>query len=243
MTDILDLHNHTIASGHAYNTLYEMIDSAAEKGIALLGISDHAPKIPGACHPFHFINFKVVPREIHGVKLLLGCELNILDYEGNVDLKPIFLNSLDYAIASIHEPCYDCGTTAQNTDAYLGALKNPAVQIIGHPDDARFPIDYDTLTAAAKEHNKLLEVNASSLEPSSRRFARAAENYRTMLERCMHYQTSIIINSDAHCEYSIGMHDKVHEILEELKFPEELVVNASIDRLRPYIAKINDYWQ
>ena len=29
MKDILDLHTHTIASGHAYNTLYEMAQAAA----------------------------------------------------------------------------------------------------------------------------------------------------------------------------------------------------------------------
>ena len=50
MKDILDLHTHTIASGHAYNTLYEMAQSASQKGLALLGVTEHAPRIPGACH-------------------------------------------------------------------------------------------------------------------------------------------------------------------------------------------------
>lgn len=72
MTDILDLHTHTIVSGHAYNTLYEMVRSASEKGVSLLGVTEHAPKMPGTCHPFYFINFKVVPRELYGVKLMLG---------------------------------------------------------------------------------------------------------------------------------------------------------------------------
>ncbi len=125
MNDILDLHTHTIASGHAYNTLYEMARSASEKGVGLLGVTDHAPRIPGACHPFHFINFKVVPRTLFGVRLLLGCELNIIDYSGNIDLEPRYQKGLDFAIASIHEPCYACGTIAENTAAYLGAMKNP----------------------------------------------------------------------------------------------------------------------
>lgn len=62
MKDIMDLHSHTIVSGHAYNTLYEMVRSASDKGLSLLGVTEHAPGIPGACHPFYFINFKVVPR-------------------------------------------------------------------------------------------------------------------------------------------------------------------------------------
>ena len=47
MKDILDLHTHTIVSGHAYNSLYEMVRSAADKGLTLYGCSDHTPAMPG----------------------------------------------------------------------------------------------------------------------------------------------------------------------------------------------------
>ena len=46
MIDLLDLHTHTIASGHAYNTLYEMAQAAADKGLSLYGCSEHAPAMP-----------------------------------------------------------------------------------------------------------------------------------------------------------------------------------------------------
>lgn len=241
MTDILDLHTHTTASGHAYNTLYEMVRSASEKGVKLIGVTEHGPKMPGACHPFYFINFRVVPRDLYGIRLLLGCELNIIDYNGSIDLKHNFLKGLDYAIASIHEPCYQSGTVAQNTAAYLGAIKNPNVQIIGHPDDGRFPVDYESLAGAAKEYGKLLEVNSSSLHPQCRRL-NARENYITMLEYCRRFQTRIVIDSDAHCETDVGNHQLARDLLAEVDFPEELIVNSSIDRLRPYLPKLNDYW-
>lgn len=234
MTDILDLHTHTVVSGHAYNTLYEMVRSASEKGVSLLGVTEHAPGIPGACHPFYFINFNVVPREIYGVKLMLGCELNIIDYSGAVDLAPNYLKGLDFAIASIHEPCYGSGTVSQNTGAYLGAIKNPAVQIIGHPDDGRFPVDYETLVCAAKEENVLLEVNSSSLHPDSHRI-NARGNYITMLELCRRHKASIIIDSDAHCEADVGNHSRAHCLLEEIGFPQELIVNSSIEKAAGFI--------
>ena len=60
INDIMDLHTHTIASGHAYNTLYEMVHAAASRGLGLLGVTEHGPRIPGACHPFYFINFNGV---------------------------------------------------------------------------------------------------------------------------------------------------------------------------------------
>ena len=47
--DILDLHTHTIMSGHAYSTMQEMIRSASEKDVKLLGITEHAPSMPGSC--------------------------------------------------------------------------------------------------------------------------------------------------------------------------------------------------
>lgn len=234
MNDILDLHTHTIMSGHAYNTLYEMLHSASEKGVQLLGSTEHAPQMPGTCHEYYFINMRVIPREVYGVKLLMGCELNIIDYNGGIDLKERFLKKLDFAIASIHEMCYKNGTIEQNTAAYLGAMQNPYINIIGHPDDGRFPVDYEKLVLGAKEHHVLLEVNSSSLHPQSHR-ADAHENYIQMLEYCRRYEAPIILNSDAHCEADVGNHVRAHALLEEIKFPEELVVNSSIEKAAEFI--------
>lgn len=237
--DIMDLHTHTIVSGHAYNTLYEMIDSAARKGVSLLGVTEHAPRIPGACHPFYFVNFRVVPREVKGVKLMLGCEINIVDPDGSLDLEPRYLKGLDFGIASIHDPCYPSGCTiSQNTQAYVKAMQSPYVHIIGHPDDGRFPVDYETLVCAAKEHHVLLEVNASSLHPNCHR-QNARENYIAMLELCRRYGVSIVLDSDAHSEADVGNHERAHALLEELQFPEELVVNSSIEKAAAFIPWLN----
>ena len=47
----LDVHTHTIVSGHAYSTMQEMAREAAERGLKILGITEHAPGIPGTCDP------------------------------------------------------------------------------------------------------------------------------------------------------------------------------------------------
>ena len=44
---VLDLHTHTVASGHAYCTIHEMAAAAAGKGLEILGITEHAPAMPG----------------------------------------------------------------------------------------------------------------------------------------------------------------------------------------------------
>ena len=43
----IDTHSHTLASGHAYNTMMEMIHAAQEKGLEVYGITEHAPRMPG----------------------------------------------------------------------------------------------------------------------------------------------------------------------------------------------------
>jgi len=49
----LDVHTHTIASGHAFSTLQEMAQAAAAKGLKLLGITEHSSGIPGTCDPIY----------------------------------------------------------------------------------------------------------------------------------------------------------------------------------------------
>ena len=56
MNYVLDVHTHTIASGHAYNTMREMAKAASEKGLELLGITEHAMAMPGTCHEYYFQN-------------------------------------------------------------------------------------------------------------------------------------------------------------------------------------------
>ena len=235
MNDILDLHTHTAASGHAYNSLYEMIQAASDKNLVLYGCSDHGPKMPGGPHPFHFINFRVIPEQVYGVKVLMGAELNILDVSGKVDLEESTLKLLDYSIASLHTPCFRPGTPDENTQAYLNVMKNPYVQIIGHPDDKRYPIHYPELVKGAKKYKKLLEVNSSSLHPRSVRCAGAREAYVQMLKLCMEEEVPVILGSDAHISSDVGNHSRALELMEEINFPEELVVNTSLEKLLSFI--------
>lgn len=232
--DVMDLHTHTIASGHAYNTIYEMARSASEKGLKLLGITDHGPAMMSAVPRNYFNNFKMLPRELYGVKVMFGCELNILDYEGNVDLELPMLKKQDFTVASIHKACYSVGSPAQNTEAYINAMKNPYIQIIGHPDDTEIPVDYEGLVLAAKEHRVLLEVNSESLHPRCARKETYA-SYLVMLDFCKRHGVPIILDSDAHCEVDVGNHVRSQALLSKIGFPEELVINRSLETAAEYI--------
>ena len=149
---LLDLHTHTLASGHAYNTLMEMARAASEKGLRYLGITEHAPSIPGSCDPIYFRNLHVVPRELFGVKLLLGAELNILDTHGTLDLDEWYYeHCLDLRIAGIHRQCWQGGTAEENTQGMIAAIRNPYVNIISHPGDGTAELLFEPIVLAAKE--------------------------------------------------------------------------------------------
>lgn len=238
MRDVLDVHTHTIASGHAYNTMMEMIHEAQAMGLEVYGITEHASKMPGSCHDFYFHNLKVVERQHGDLEVLLGVELNILDEKGTVDLEEPYLGKMDVTIASLHTPCIRPGSREWNTQCVIEAMKNPHVNIIGHPDDGRFPLDYEAVVQAAKEYHTLLEINNNSLNPKGFR-QNARENDLEMLRLCKKYQTAVIMGSDAHYYKDIRNHERVLPLLEEVDFPEELVVNTDRKKLYAYVNKYN----
>lgn len=231
MNYIIDLHSHSIACGHAYSTFQENVLAAYEKGIKYYGFSEHGPAEPGGPHPYFFANLKSLPKSYKDMKILIGCEANIVDLSGNLDLENNVLATMDYVIASMHVPCVPKGTTKEYTDALIGAMQNPYVKIIGHPDDSRMPLEYERVVKAAKEHKVLLEVNNASLHPNSFRVG-SRENVLCYLELCKQYEVPIIMGSDSHYSSQIGDFYYAEEYLKKTNFPKELVVNNDVEKLR-----------
>ncbi|MBQ9286043.1 MAG: phosphatase [Bacteroidaceae bacterium] len=224
MTTLLDLHTHTIASGHAYSTIQEMARSAADKGLEILGITEHAPALPGACNEIYFRNLHVVPRQMYGVRLLMGVELNILDTSGRLDLDELHYRCCDIRIAGIHSLCWQGGTRTQNTDAMLAAIENPWTHIISHPGDGTAELDLEPIVRAAARTQTLLEINSSSLIPLRGKTA-ARPNNLEILRLCRKADVPVILGSDAHISFSIADYTYAIPLLAEANFPDELVMN------------------
>ncbi|HFL2476658.1 TPA: phosphatase [Clostridioides difficile] len=227
---IMDVHCHTLISGHAHSTFKENVEEASKKNIKYLGISDHGPNMPGGPHPFYFYNLHLLPLEVQGVKILRGIEGNIMDYNGNLDVQEDMLQHLDYIIASLHRPCIASGTKEENTNAILKVMDKPKVKIIGHPDDSRYPLDYEPIVKKAKDKNILLEINNSSLSSNSHRTG-TWENVSHMLTLCKTYGARVILGTDSHICYSIGEFENAEKVLEAVDFPDELVINYHEDEI------------
>lgn len=236
MKAIIDLHCHTIASGHAYSSLKENIDEAKEKGLKYLGVSDHAPEMPGSTHPYYFGNLGVIKEEIDGIKMLKGIEANIMNFDGDLDIPKDVIGKLDYVIASLHPPCINPGNINDNTKAILNVMDNEEVKIIGHLDDSRYPVDYEEIVKKAKETNTLLEINNSSLKPNSFRVG-AIENAKVLLNLCKKYKVKVILGSDAHIYYQVGSFENCIKTLKEVDFPGNLVVNFNEEYIKEIFFK------
>ena len=168
-----DLHMHTNATdGKA--TLEEMVNAARARGLKYIAITDHSQRVSmanGLTPERALAQWSEIDRlnarlQSEGVDFLVlkGIECDILE-RGGMDLPDDVLAQADWVIASVHygqnQP------RAQITERILGALANPYVSIIAHPTgrllNRRKPyeVDLDAVYAAARQHGKLLELNAN----------------------------------------------------------------------------------
>lgn len=231
---IADLHTHTLASGHAYGTIRENAQAAAERGLKILGVTEHAPGIPGTCDPIYFVNLRCVPETLSGVRVLHGSEINVLE-GGRLSLPERHIGYLDYVAAGIHIQCYKDEGAAGNTKNVIGCMeKSRKLRFITHPDDSRTPLDYEELCKGARDHHVALEVNNSSLvEPVFRLNSR--ENYRKMLECCEKYRVPVVVDSDAHDPSAVGRVNLALEMIEAYGFDESLVLNTDEKKLLDFL--------
>lgn len=234
MQILTDLHVHTIASAHAYSTLYENICAAKEKGLELIAISDHAPSMPDAPHEWHFVGTDNIPRCYKGIKVLCGAELNIINKKGKIDLPEWILDKrTDFVIASIHEPTYKEKQGGDHTETWLNIIKNPYIDILGHSGSPNYPYDIDVVVSAAKEADVCIEINNHSFDARPQNIERCRE----IALACKRLGEKIVVNSDAHFMSQVGEVGKAVEMLEEIDFPEELIMNLNAEKFIRYIEK------
>lgn len=232
MNIIADLHTHTIASTHAYSTVSEMAAAARAKGLAAIAITDHGPSLPDSPHPWHFANLNVIPPVIEGVRVLRGIEFNIhpsgvLDEMGEGNLKWI-----EFALASFHEPCFAPSTMAAHTEALERVLHEPRVNAFGHLGNPRFVFDKEYVIARCNDFGKIVEINSGSFGIRKG----SAEHCAEIARLCKKYEVPVVVDTDAHISYTVGHMTPALAMLDEVDFPEELVINSSRARLSAYFA-------
>ena len=232
MKRLMDIHTHAVASGHAYSTVDENLRWAAEQGLQLVALTDHAPAMKDTtCHAY-FANLHVLPEMLHGVRLLKGIELNILDFDGTIDMDEAVLQRLDLAIASLHMPCIKPGTKKENTQVFLKVMENPYVDIIGHADDPSVPCDFEAIVQEAQHQGKLLELNNNSTTAHRPGSLPSLKQY---ILCCKAHSQRVCVASDAHFDTMVGNVAPIMALLDELEFPQQLIVNLRQETFEAYL--------
>ena len=166
-----DLHVHTDWSdGHA--PMREIVAGAIASGREYVAITDHTPNVPEANGltaerlARQRSAIEELEREMPGIRLLKGVEVDILP-DGSLDHPDEVLAGLDVVLASVHKHLEQDEATM--TRRVLTAMRNPHVDILGHPTQRLFgrhgplAVDVEAMLRTAAETGTALEISASPL--------------------------------------------------------------------------------
>ena len=164
-----ELHSHTTWSDGKL-TILELARAALARGLKILAISDHSHSL-GVVRGMTPQDVTQQRQEIQAVqtelgdsiRLLQGVEVEILA-DGSLDYPDEVLAGLDIVTASLHSSLRQ--PRDKVTERLLLAIRNPHVDIIGHPTGRLLPnregadLDMDAVLSAAQQSGVALEINA-----------------------------------------------------------------------------------
>lgn len=192
-----DLHMHTTASDGTASIL-EMAEAAKARGLKYIAITDHSKRVSMA-HGLdanrlreHWQEIRKVRDQIKGIEILCGIECDILE-DATMDLDDDVLSEADWVIAVLHYGLKQPREQIQKR--LLNAIRNPNVDIIGHPSGRMIgqrpgaDVHYPEIFKAAADHGVMMEINANPNRLDLDDIQAAAAKDRGI---------PIVINTDSH---------------------------------------------
>jgi histidinol phosphatase-like PHP family hydrolase len=221
-----------------------MATAGKERGYEYIGITDHSKglKIAGGIDE---ASLRAQGREIATAnKSVLRCSENLtvlrsiemnLNPRGEGDMNPRSLAGLDLVLGSFHSALR---VTGDQTGRYVAALRNPHIQILGHPRGRIYnyrlglSADWARVFAEAAKLDKALEIDCypdrQDLNVSLLKLARA-EGAR------------ISLGTDAHHPWQLEFIDLGLGAAMRAKIPFDRIVNfMTIRVLRNWIAAVRE---
>ncbi len=187
-------------------TMLEMAQAAAKRGIKVIAFTDHSASL-GVTGGLTMERHKEQAAEIKKIQKKLGDKITVLHAseveikaDGSLDYPDEFLATLDLVLASMHTSLRQ--PREKVTERVIRAIRNPYVDIIGHPTGRLIPdregadLDMEAILQAAAESGVAMEINAhpSRLDLDDI-YARRAKDLGIPLS----------INTDSHSEGDFDM--------------------------------------
>jgi len=193
-----ELHAHTTWSD-GQSSILELAQAARQRGYKVLAITEHSPSI-GLVNGLSPERLRQQRKEVAKVRRKLGDSLLILQgieveikADASLDLPDEVLAGLDLVIASLHISIRQ--PRAQATARLQAAMRNPHVDIIGHPSNRMLPdregadLDWDAVLQTAAETGTALEINANP---------KRLDLDDVQARRAIEMGIKLAINTDAH---------------------------------------------
>ncbi len=192
-----DLHVHSTWTDGAA-TIEEMAIAAKQRGLKYIAVTDHSKRvsIAGGLSASRvrkqWAEIDALNRRLKGFKVLKGIEVDILE-QGGLDLPDDVLAEADWVVASLHYGQNQ--SREQITKRVIEALENPFVSAIAHPTGRMlmrrkpYQIDLNAVLRAARDHGKMMELNAHPMRLDLDDVACAAAK---------DYGVPVVVSTDAH---------------------------------------------
>jgi DNA polymerase (family 10) len=200
-----DLQMHSTWSDGKLSML-EMARASAKRGMKVIAFTDHSVSlgVTGGlsmeAHRKQAAEIKKIQKQLGDSILVLHASEVEIKADGQLDYPDEFLASLDLVVASLHTSLRQ--PRERVTQRVINAIRNPHVDIIGHPTGRLIPdregadLDMEAVLKAAAESGVALEINAhpARLDLDDLHARRAKE-----------LGIPIAINCDAHSEEDLDM--------------------------------------
>jgi DNA polymerase (family X) len=218
-------------------TIREMALAAKAHGYKLLAITDHTSSL-GVVQGMNEVDVKKQGMEIEQVQkefgsdfcILRGAEVEIKS-DGSLDYPDEVLGSLDIVLASIHSGLRQ--PREKITERLTKAMRNPHVDIIGHPTGRLFPdregadLDMEAVFATAAETGVALEINANPAR---------LDLDDIYARRAIEMGIKLSINTDAHNETDMDfMHFGISTARRAWVEAEDVINTWGVDRLLTWL--------
>ena len=238
-----DLQMHTRWSDGS-GTFAEMADAATHRSYEYIAITDHSKglKIAGGINEHDLQRQRAEIAKLNtalrktGTKVVVLCSLEMnLNTCGEGDMSPECLSALDIVLGSFHS---SLRRVEDQTERYLTALRNPHIQILGHPRGRIYNFriglsaDWPRVFAEATKLDKALEVDC---------YPDRQDLNVNLLKIGREHGTRISLGTDAHHPWQLEFVELGLAAALKAKIPADRIVNfMSIEELKSWIQDVRD---
>jgi histidinol phosphatase-like PHP family hydrolase len=238
-----DLQMHTRWSDGS-GTIAEMADAATERSYEYIAITDHSQglKIAGGIderalkqQETEIVKLNALLRKSgKDLVVLRSIEMN-LNRHGGGDMSPKSLSALDLVLGSFHS---SLRMVDDQTERYIAALRNPHIQILGHPRGRIYNYrlglnaDWSRVFAEATKLDKAVEIDC---------YPDRQDLNVALLKVARDHGTRISLGTDAHHSWQLEFIQLGLAAALQAKIPAPRILNfMPLLELKTWIQRIRD---